>query len=326
MTEVAALAARVGIVAIGRNEGERLRRCLASIDLVGAPVVYVDSGSTDGSGAMAVSAGADLVALDMALPFTAARARNAGLERLLATHPGIDYIQFIDGDCEVERGWIAEAAAFLDANPGMAIACGRRRERFPEASFYNGVCDAEWNTPVGEAGACGGDALIRRTAIVAIGGYCDALAAGEEPELCHRLRSAGWGIWRLDLPMTIHDAEMYRFRQGWTRAVRSGLGYAQAWHTTRLAKEPLYRREALRALFWTAGIALLALAAAALVDMRLLLIAPLLWGLQYLRLARGHGWAKGGLLLIGKVAEARGVATHLWRLLTGRAGGTIFYK
>ena len=39
----------VGIVAIGRNEGERLHRCLNSVVGRGLTLVYVDSGSTDGS-------------------------------------------------------------------------------------------------------------------------------------------------------------------------------------------------------------------------------------------------------------------------------------
>ena len=40
---------QLGIVTIGRNEGERLRRCLSSVVGRGMPVVYVDSDSTDGS-------------------------------------------------------------------------------------------------------------------------------------------------------------------------------------------------------------------------------------------------------------------------------------
>lgn len=320
------LASRVGVVAIGRNEGERLRRCLSSVDIADAPVIYVDSASTDGSATMAASMGAHLVNLDIAIPFTAARARNAGLNALVAIHPGVDYIQFIDGDCELEHGWIEAAADFLDAHPQVAVACGRRRERFPEASFYNRICDAEWNTAVGEAEACGGDALIRRSAILAMDGFNGAVAAGEEPELCQRLRGAGWSVWRLDVPMTIHDAAMHNFGQWWRRAVRSGLGYAQAWQVTRNTSAPLYRREIVRSVLWTLGIAAMAIAGAALVSVWLLLLAPALWGLQYLRLARRNGWGKGALLFIGKFAEMRGIATHVGRVLRGRAGGTIFYK
>lgn len=319
-------APRVGVVAIGRNEGERLRLCLSSIDTAQIPTVYVDSASTDGSQALARSRGAHLVELDMALPFTAARARNAGLERLLAIRPDLDYVQFVDGDCELEAGWIPAAIAFLDSHPRAAVACGRRRERFPEASFYNGVCDAEWNTPVGEAMACGGDALFRREAIMAAGGYNPALAAGEEPELCHRLRGTGWSIWRIDQPMTVHDAAMHGFGQWWRRAVRSGLGYAQAWGVTRGSAAPLYRRETLRALVWTVGVAVLAIVAACVIGPWAILLAPMLWTLQFARLVRRHGRGKGALLFIGKFAEARGIATQLGRMLSGRAGGTIFYK
>lgn len=322
-------AGRVGIVIIGRNEGERLRRCLHSIDAGDAVVVYVDSASTDGSPALAASLGAHPVDLDMALPFTAARARNAGLERLLALAPGMDYVQFVDGDCELEPGWIAAATAFLDSNPRAAVACGRRRERFPEASFYNRICDAEWNTALGEAQSCGGDALMRLGAIVAVGGYNAALAAGEEPELCHRLRAAGWRIWRLDEPMTIHDADMHSFGQWWRRAVRSGLGYAQVWQVTGSGSngvEPLYRREAVRALVWTVGVAAVAIGAAILLHPVLILLAPALWLVQWVRLTRQKGLGEGALLFIGKFAEARGIATHFGRMIRGRTGGTIFYK
>ena len=73
--------ANVGVVAIGRNEGERLKRCLGSVP-AGAASVYVDSGSTDGSAQWARDHGADVVELDMSVPFTAARARNAGFQTI----------------------------------------------------------------------------------------------------------------------------------------------------------------------------------------------------------------------------------------------------
>lgn len=312
---------RIGVVAIGRNEGERLRRCLASIDIPLAPVIYVDSASTDGSAAHAAATGAIVVELDVRVPFTAARARNAGLAALVERHPDVEYVQFIDGDCEFERGWIATAARFLDERRDVAVVCGRRREKFPEASFYNRICDAEWNTRVGEAAACGGDALIRRAPLIGVGGYDPALSAGEEPELCHRLRQRGWQIWRLDAPMTIHDAAMYRFRQWWLRAVRSGIGYAQAWRATAGRADPLYRRECLRALAWTMGVAAAAIIASAAWGWPAILLAPLIWGLQMLRLAGRHGIGTGALLLIGKVAETVGITVYVWRVVTGRAGG-----
>lgn len=222
--------ALVGVVAIGRNEGERLRACLHSVRASDLPIVYVDSGSTDGSQALAQSLGTTVVALDLAIPFTAARARNAGLAQLLAIAPDVRYVQFIDGDCTVAAEWLTRASGVLNADPSIVVVCGRRRERFPEASIYNRLCDLEWDTPIGEAEACGGDALMRVTAVQAVGGYNDTLIAGEEPELCVRLRVAGGRIVRLDVEMTLHDAAMTHFRQWWKRNVRAGHAFAEvAW-------------------------------------------------------------------------------------------------
>jgi glycosyltransferase involved in cell wall biosynthesis len=217
---------RIGIVAIGRNEGERLKRCLESARRNVARVVYVDSGSTDNSVALARQLGCDVVELDLQTTFTAARARNAGFDRLSQAHPDLRYVQFVDGDCEIAAGWLDAAADFLDNHPKVAVVCGRRRERFPEKSVYNWLCDVEWNTPVGEAKACGGDALMRTDAFVQAGRYRPDVIAGEEPELCVRLRAAGWQVWRLDQEMTLHDAAMTRFGQWWRRAIRAG--YASA--------------------------------------------------------------------------------------------------
>lgn len=217
----------IGVVAIGRNEGDRLHQCLKSVIGQVRQVVYVDSGSTDGSAEMARTLGADVVDLDLSIPFTAARARNAGLERLLALCPNLTYVQFVDGDCEVVEGWLETAQQALDANPEWAVVCGRRRERFPEQTIYNKLCDIEWNSPIGEAKACGGDALMRIVAIQKAGGYNPALIAGEEPELCVRLRQQGWKIYRLDAEMTLHDAQMTRFGQWWKRSLRAGHAYAE---------------------------------------------------------------------------------------------------
>ena len=157
----------IGIVAIGRNEGERLRRCLSSVLGRAGKIVYVDSGSTDGSVAMARSMGVEVVELDMSQPFTAARARNAGFARVA----DCVYVQFVDGDCEIVAGWIELAVQQLEENLNWAIVCGRRREQHLDASIYNRLCDIEWDTPVGEAHACGGDAMVRVAAFQQVGGY-----------------------------------------------------------------------------------------------------------------------------------------------------------
>ena len=194
--------ADVGVVVIGRNEGRRLVDCLASIRTATDNIVYVDSGSTDDSVAAATQIGATVVKLDVSQQFTAARARNEGFSALKSLKLNVRFVQFIDGDCILVSSWMGRAIDFIEQREDVAIVCGRRRERYPSASIYNQLCDLEWDTPVGEAAACGGDALVRVRAFEEAGGFHPRVMAGEEPELCIRLREQGWKIWRLDAEMT----------------------------------------------------------------------------------------------------------------------------
>lgn len=250
----------IGLVAIGRNEGTRLHRCLESVVKQADAVVYVDSGSTDDSVEFAASLGVDVVKLDLSIPFTAARARNAGVERLLELNPDLDYVQFIDGDCEVVEGWLGNAQQILNDRPDVAVVCGRRRERFPEASVYNQICDIEWDTPVGEANACGGDAMMRMHAFQKVQGFNAELIAGEEPELCVRLRQQGWKILRIDADMTLHDAQMTQFGQWWKRAQRAGFAFAQGSWLHGRSPQKHWVKESRRIWLWGFGLPLVILA------------------------------------------------------------------
>jgi GT2 family glycosyltransferase len=332
----------LGVVAIGRNEGGRLRGCLLSLVGRGIPFVYVDSGSSDGSVELARSMGVEVVELDMTRPFSAARARNAGYERLKEIHPGIAFVMFLDGDCEVADGWTDRARAELLACPDAAVVCGRRREKFPEHSVYNRLADLEWDTPVGEAIACGGDSVIRADAFEAVGGFDPTAAAGEEPELCQRLRKAGWTIWRVDAEMTRHDLAMTRFRQWWRRQYRSG--YNGLDILTRFPGEDrLFSPELKRARAWGIGwpLAVIAagvaagpiggpgggIAAAALMALTLpLQMARLAWKIRGRVDGPRTALAYGVLTMVGKWANLAGQVGYLLDRRRGRSARLIEYK
>src|SRR5262249_2819209 len=238
-----------GVIAIGRNEGERLHGCLRSIPS-NSIAIYVDSGSTDGSAIWARRYGVEVAELDLRVPFTAARARNVGVRRLRELAPEIPYVQFIDGDCELITGWVEHAVRFLDAHSDVGAVTGRLRERYPERSVYNWLCEREWDGPTGEVRVCGGIVMMRLAAFAAAGGFRDDLIAGEEPELCVRLRAAGWRIWRTGTDMALHDAAMVRFSQWWTRAVRTGHAFAEGAYLHGAGLERCRVGESGGALFW----------------------------------------------------------------------------
>jgi glycosyltransferase involved in cell wall biosynthesis len=325
----------VGVVVIGRNEGDRLKACLRSLP-AGSDVVYVDSGSTDDSVSFARGLGFGVVELSTERGFTAARARNAGLEAL-AGRP-IGFVQMVDGDCEVDADWIATARRALEAEPDLAVVFGRRRERFPERSLYNRLCDEEWNVPVGEARSCGGDALFRLAPLRDAGGYNGNIIAGEEPDLCCRLRGNGWRIRRIDAEMTRHDAAMTRYGQWWRRALRSGHAFAENHY--RHPEDARWAQQVKSFVIWggvlPATIVVLALAGLAAPPLGWLgwLIA-LLYPLQIARLAwrkwRGgadpaFALASAFFLTLGKLAQFSGWRRYHRNRRAARASTIIEYK
>ncbi len=312
----------VAVVVIGRNEGARLIRCLKSITQSVTRVVYVDSGSNDGSVETAKSLGADVVALDMTTPFTAARARNAGLKALEDNKP--KFVQLIDGDCELHPAWMGHALDFLEANPDVAICAGRLHERAPGASVYNWLCDQEWNTPIGQSKACGGIAVARFDVLESMNGFNPNLIAGEEPELCVRLRAAGWKIWRLDRDMAVHDAAMTRFGQWSKRQRRAGYAFAEGAAMHGAPPERHWVAETRRALLWGAVLPVAILLSIALFGPWSAL-ALLVYPAQVARVALRLGgdldaWKLAFFLVLGRFPEARGVIEYwLVRLRRGQA-------
>lgn len=312
----------LAVVIIGRNEGERLRRCLASVAGCAACIVYVDSGSSDGSVAMAREMGVEVVELDASIPFTAARARNEGFERSLAMDSQIDYVQFVDGDCEVIDGWLDAAAKHLDEHSEVTVVCGRLRERHPETSVYNRLCEIEWDGPAGESVACGGICMMRAAEFSAVGGYDPRVIAAEDDELCIRLRRRGGKVWRLELDMAWHDAAMSRFGQWWRRAVRAGHAFAQvnAMH----GGPPLFyfRREVRSALVWGAAIPAALITLGLVTQWWIGLAGASLYALLIVRIAwrmRRRGLGAGDAVLYGvncvaaKWPHVVGIGRYWWR-------------
>lgn len=316
----------VDVVLIGRNEGARLVAALDSVRGKARQVVYVDSGSTDRSVAEAEARGAKVVALDMSVPFTAARARNAGFDAL--DDPQI--VQFIDGDCSLVDGWLDAGRAFLETHPEVGMVTGWRSEIHRDASIYNQLCDFEWRRPAGEILACGGDMMVRAEVWRQVGGMNPVVIAGEDDDVCCRFRKAGWKLHRLPLEMTRHDAAMLRFGQWWSRAVRTGHAFGQVH-----GLHPEYfDSEVNRVLLY--GLALPVIFLLGFVTVPWLsLLVPFAYLANHLRTARGlrklglparevHGHA--ALITLSKIPNMIGLARYHLRRLSGAQMRIIEYK
>ena len=317
----------LGVVAIGRNEGERMVRCLQSVLGEADEVVYVDSGSTDGSAERARQMGATVVDLDTSIPFTAARARNEGFERLRALLPDVEFVQFVDGDCELAAGWLATACAFLQAHPDVGVVAGRRRERHPDATPFNRLADMEWDTELGQAIEVGGDAMVRVTAFVKAGLYDPTMIAGEDPEMCLRVRRTGHQVWRIDHEMTLHDADIHHVSQWWRRAMRAGHAYAESAHMHGGAPERYRVRELRSILAWGGLVPAVSLGLAPATLGASLALGAAGYGLLFKRVyayrrdrhdAPREAAIYAAATTVGKIAEMRGVVQYAWNAFVRR--------
>ena len=315
---------------IGRNEGLRLKTCLESIINYTKYIVYVDSGSTDDSINIAQNLHVEIIKLDMSVPFTAARARNVGFQKLIEIDPDLEFVQFVDGDCEVMSDWLDTALSYLSKHSTVAVVCGRRRERYPHNSKYNLLCDIEWNTKPGEIKSCGGDAMYRTDAFRTVNGFRQNLIAGEEPELCFRLRNTGWHIWRLDTEMTLHDANLMHFSQWWKRSIRGGYAFAEGAFLHGKKSERYRVRETMRIWLW--GISLPIIIASLSLQNIWWLLLLIAYPIQILRIfikgeySTRHNMIYATFLMLAKFPEGIGQLKFIINRVFGRQNKIIEYK
>lgn len=326
----------VSVVVIGRNEGARLRHCLDSVRAAdwGAlrwELIYVDSHSSDGSPEQARERGARVLDIGAAAP-SAAAGRNIGWRAARAPR-----VLFLDGDTVLEPAFVRQALPVLD-DPTVAAVWGHRRESRPQQSIYTRVLDLDWVFAPGRVDYFGGDVLVRRAALEQVGGFDDRLVAGEEPELCRRLRERGWTIEHLDVPMTRHDLAITSARAWWKRAERAGLAYAQVAARFAATADPLWQREVRRNRVHGAAVLALPLlvGALALTWPAALLVLVAAVGAVWARSARRARWKCPQQPALAWAYAAHAHAQHLpilvgqarwwWLQRRGRAPALMEYK
>lgn len=295
---------RLGVVVIGRNEGERLKRCLTALRDSSARVAYVDSDSSDGSREAAAALGAKVVHLT-SRPFTPSRGRQVGFEELdRDPEGGVEYVQFIDGDCVLHPDWLTTATRYLDEHQEVGAVFGRRREERVKESLFSRLMDIDWDHPPGDVINFGGDSLTRASAVRAAGGWSATTINAEDIDLSFRVRKLGWRITRLADDMTSHDARMSRFGEYWRRAVRAGYGYIEVGLRYREGDGRVLLKRAISSLLYGVAMPLIAVASA---------IGALFTGSFIL-------WGILGLVLLAYTRVV--VVTSLWSRKKGVTWGT----
>lgn len=319
----------LAIVVIGRNEGERLRRCIDTLLQISAQIVYVDSGSTDSSVQMARSRQVYVVDLDMSSPFSASRARNTGFRAARREFPDAQFVQFVDGDCDVAPTWLATGVAFLESRPDVVAVYGALSERHPEHSLYNLHCHHTWNPgEAGETDFFGGNFMARTTTFEAVDGFREDVIDSEDHELAVRMRLTGGKVWYLDAPMAIHDLAMSRFSQWWRRTLLGGYGNGQVVSLHRSAPGRPHQQAWYRSWLWGFWLPAFVLVLTVLIG-PLGLLPLLLYSVSFVRTyvrrpeAGGRHAGFALLSIFSNFAEATGQARFLLDRLGGRSARIV---
>ena len=226
--------ADLAIVVVSTNEAHWLQACLSSVyDHAGGArlqVIVVDNSSTDGTRALVESSFPE--ALVVSSPNNGfSYGNNRGIEQANAR-----YVLLLNPDTEVIEGTFAELVALLDERPevGMAGVCQVRGDgtrsptirRFPTISRALGEALFCERWPVhpawsgervldGEAYAreqecdwtSGSYMLVRREALLSAGLLEERFFIySEEPDLCLRIKRAGWSVRHMPQMTIVHHA------------------------------------------------------------------------------------------------------------------------
>ena len=203
-----------------RDRPQLLASALDALSLALRPqdrLLVVDSASaSDGTRLVCLDHGVELLRLDQA---GTSRARNAGVSA-----SSTELIAFTDDDCLPQPGWAAALeAAFTD--PAVGVVTGRvlpDREVPAPVSVEASTERRRFTEPVGHGANC----CLRRTALLAVGGFDEQLGpgapgrAGEDADLFRRVLAAGWqGAYEPDAVV------LHRQWRGRTASVRRSFAY-----------------------------------------------------------------------------------------------------
>lgn len=234
------------------NEAECIEKTIDSIQqqIADYPhkIIVADSLSTDNTQQLASAKGVTVVSLTQ----PADRCCGVGHQLGYLYSEG-EYLLLMDGDMELEKGFIDSAVTFLEAHPEYAGVAGTvEMDDAANYEFKSRKQRLHEIYPIGDCDHLGGGGLYRRVAIEKIGYLTNRnLHAFEEAELGMRLLHAGYKLHRLDVPYFSHTSHnmptfkllMYRWRSGYNQAtgelLRSAWGRSYLSHVLRIVKNEI---------------------------------------------------------------------------------------
>ena len=265
------------------------------------------------------------------LPLTAARARNAGFEYLRSALPHLEFVQFVDGDCELVPGWSEMAERFLQRARrhrsclrSKARTLSRKIRSIIGCVIRSGIRLSAAPMPAAETPCFESEHSKTWADLIQL------LLPAKSRNSAYDYESVAGKSGASTSEMTVHDAAMTSFNQWWKRTARGGHAYAEisALHASSAAR--IWQWEKMRAMLWGAVLPIIVVAGAMV--SKLALIGALLYPAQICRTAVRRGanklssWRFSTFMLIAKFAEMQGIARYWQSQISGRRPRRVDYK
>lgn len=182
-------------VVIGKNEALNLPRCFRSIQKVSNKIIFVDSNSDDNSIEVATQHKIKTILRVKSNFGTPALSRSIG-----AKNAQTKYIQFVDGDMEIEMGWAQKAIQKLESNKKIVAVHGYKKVYTKNHQDYFILSDSkDW-----QADYLQGAFLIERKIYNRAGGLDGRFYGEEERDLYIRIKAIGYEVWYIHDLMASH--------------------------------------------------------------------------------------------------------------------------
>ncbi len=233
----------VSVIIKALNEEARIAQAiesaLAAVSGLAGEVVLADACSEDRT--LEIARAYPIRIVQLADPAE----RSCGIGPQLGfQHSQGEYLYLMDGDMQLQPGFMPQALSFLAQHPevagagGQLIECNGANLEYRERTQR--MARSEAHRVPGPVDRLDGGALYRRRAIAEVGYLSDRnLHSYEEFDLAARLRARGWKLWRLPVDAVSHHGHTtHALRLVWQRwrtryacgtgeLLRAALG--QAW-------------------------------------------------------------------------------------------------
>jgi glycosyltransferase involved in cell wall biosynthesis len=222
---------------VAKDEEQNISRCIESIlsstkTIESREILLVDSCSSDKTVEIAKQYPINIVQLGENWPHSPSAGRFTGVNNTNGK-----YVLIIDGDMELQKGWVEVVLKFMEETPKAAALVGKYYELFLQKngdySKPKLAMNCKGRSKFGKIDYIFGSSIFRRKSLLEAGNFHPYLRAEEEAEISYRLTKNGYNLFFFPYDAIYHYSIPRNTLQETIRRIRrnlcAGMGDMMSW-------------------------------------------------------------------------------------------------